>query len=273
MMKLLNLISDIRGDRMGKMFAEERRGLILTQLQKEKRITVKGLAKNLNVSEATLRTDLNIMEQDRLLTRTHGGAVLNESSTPKNSFSERATKNIDHKRLITNKAINLVEDKTSILLDASTTNLELARRLKETDMRLTVLTNGLMTAIELKENPNVNVILIGGIARMGSMALEGLLNSSILDKINIDVMFTSANGFTIGDGLTDFNVYEVELKKRMVEKADKVVALIDHTKVGNSSIASFATIEQIDTLITDKKLPIEIADELASYDMKVIEGK
>ncbi|WP_245976666.1 DeoR/GlpR family DNA-binding transcription regulator [Oceanobacillus arenosus] len=259
---------------MGKMFAEERRGLILTQLQKEKRITVKDLAKNLNVSEATLRTDLNIMEQDGLLTRTHGGAVLNENSTPKNnSFSERATKNIDYKRSITNKAINMIVDKNSILLDASTTALELARRLKETDLRLTVVTNGLMTAMELKENPNVNVILIGGIARMGSMALEGLLGSSILDKINIDVMFTSANGFTIGDGLTDFNVYEVELKRRMVEKADKVVALIDNTKVGNSSIASFATIDQIDTLITDKKLPREIADELTSYDMNVIDGK
>ncbi|RDW22473.1 transcriptional regulator [Oceanobacillus arenosus] len=256
------------------MFAEERRGLILTQLQKEKRITVKDLAKNLNVSEATLRTDLNIMEQDGLLTRTHGGAVLNENSTPKNnSFSERATKNIDYKRSITNKAINMIVDKNSILLDASTTALELARRLKETDLRLTVVTNGLMTAMELKENPNVNVILIGGIARMGSMALEGLLGSSILDKINIDVMFTSANGFTIGDGLTDFNVYEVELKRRMVEKADKVVALIDNTKVGNSSIASFATIDQIDTLITDKKLPREIADELTSYDMNVIDGK
>lgn len=259
---------------MGKMFAEERRELILSQLQKEKRITVKDLAVNLNVSEATLRTDLNIMEQDGLLTRTHGGAVLNESPTPKNnSFSERATKNIDFKRSITNKAINMINDKSSILLDASTTALELARRLKETNLRLTVVTNGLMTAMELKENPNVNVILIGGIARMGSMSLEGLLGSSILERINIDIMFTSANGFTVRDGLTDFNVYEVELKKRMVEKADKVVALIDNTKIGNSSIASFASIGQIDTLITDKKLPSEVADELASYDMIVIDGK
>lgn len=179
---------------MSKMFAEERRSLILTQLQKEKRITVKDLSKLLHVSEATLRTDLNVMEQEGLLTRTHGGAVLNESTPPKNNFSERAMKNIEHKKSITNKAMNLIDYKSSILLDASTTALELARHLRDTDMRLTVVTNGLMTAMELKENPNINVILLGGIARMGSMALEGLLGNSILDKINIDILFTSAHG-------------------------------------------------------------------------------
>ena len=255
---------------MGKMFAEERRNLILTMLQKEKRLAVKELAQTLNVSEATLRTDLNVMEEEGLLTRTHGGAVLNESIPPKNSFSERASKNIEYKRSITNKAINLINYKSSILLDASTTALELARKLKETDMRITVVTNGLSTALELKENPNINVILLGGIARMGSMALEGLIGSAILDKINIDIMFTSASGFTAEDGLTDFNVYEVELKKQMIKKADKVVALIDHTKIGSSSISTFASTEQIDTLITDEKLSDDLLKELSSNNVEVI---
>ncbi|WP_404455021.1 DeoR/GlpR family DNA-binding transcription regulator [Oceanobacillus kapialis] len=256
---------------MSKMFAEERRNLILTQLQKEKRLAVKELAHSLNVSEATLRTDLNIMEEEGLLTRTHGGAVLNESTSPKNSFTERAMRNIEYKQSITNKAIELIQYKSSILLDASTTALELARKLKETDIRLTVVTNGLSTAIELKENPNINVIVLGGIARIGSMALEGLIGSAILNKINIDIMFTSASGFTVEDGLTDFNVYEVELKKQMIEKADKLVTLIDHTKIGKSSISSFATTDQIDTFITDKKLSDELTKELSSHGIKVID--
>src|SRR5690625_1505604 len=102
---------------MNKMFAEERRNLILTQLQKEKRLAVKELAQSLNVSEATLRTDLNIMEEEGLLTRTHGGAVLNESIPSKNSFTERAMKNIEYKKTIMNKAIKLIHYKNSILLD------------------------------------------------------------------------------------------------------------------------------------------------------------
>src|SRR5699024_10334435 len=144
---------------MNKMFAEERRNLILTQLQKEKRLAVKELAQSLNVSEATLRTDLNIMEEEGLLTRTHGGAVLNQSIPSKNSFTERAMRNIEYKKTITNKAIKLIHYKNSILLDASTTELELARKLKETDMKLTVIYNGLSTAFELNENPNINVII------------------------------------------------------------------------------------------------------------------
>ncbi len=256
---------------MSKMFAEERRNLILNKLQKEKRLTVKDLASALNVSEATLRTDLNIMEKKGLLTRTHGGAVLNENSPPQNNFTDRAMKNINSKVSIANKAIELIDYKNSILLDASTTALELARKIKETDLKLTVVTSGLSTAIELKENPNINVIVLGGIARMGSMALEGVLGSTILNKINVDIMFASASGFTIEEGLTDFNVYEVELKKLMVEKAEKVVALVDHTKLGVSSIASFASIDQIDTLITDEKLSNDFLKQLTSNDIKVID--
>lgn len=257
---------------MGKMFAEERRNIILDKLQTEKRLTVKELASLLNVSEATLRTDLNIMEKKGLLTRTHGGAVLNETISSNNNYTERAMRNIDSKVLIAKKATDLIHYKNSILLDASTTSLEVAKEIKKTDLKLTIVTSGLSTAIELKENPNLNVIILGGIARMGSMALEGLIGSTILDKINIDILFTSASGFTMEDGLTDFNVYEVELKKKMVEKAEQVVALIDHTKIGMSSIASFATLEQIDTLITDKKLPNQWIEQLDSYNVDIIQG-
>ncbi|MHA6250771.1 DeoR/GlpR family DNA-binding transcription regulator [Oceanobacillus sp. CAU 1775] len=256
---------------MVKMFAEERRGIILNHLQQEKRITVKELATLLKVSEATLRTDLNVLEQDGLLTRTHGGAVLNEAKPKMNRFSERASQNIKDKKSITNKAINLIEYKSSIFLDASTTALELARQLKELDISLTVVTNGLMTAIELKENPSINVILLGGIARKDSMATEGLLGISLLERINIDSFFTSAQGFTINEGLTDFNVYEAELKKNIVKKADKVIALLDHSKIGRSSIASFASIDDIDILITDKKLSSETATALESNQIEFID--
>src|SRR5690606_27460796 len=99
------------------------------------------------------------------------------------------------------------------------------------------------------------VILVGGVLRKGSVAMEGSLGNEILKKINVDVMFTSARGFNSEDGLTDFNVYEVELKRSMVEVSSKVVALLDHSKIGKSSIASFALPGQIDLLITDNKVP------------------
>ncbi len=109
--------------------------------------------------------------------------------------------------------MSLIHDKNCIFLDASTTALEIARLLKEENIRLTVLTNGISTAIELRDNPAITVILLGGMLRNGSMALEGPFGTSILNQIHVDILFTSARGFTVEEGLTDFSVYEVELKK------------------------------------------------------------
>lgn len=256
---------------MNKLFTTERRQLILDILEEKKRVTVKDLAKAVNVSDATLRTDLNALEEEGLLTRTHGGAVLNEDlSSPKVSFSEREKKNPDSKNTIAQKAIELIKHKDCILLDASTTALSLARLIRTSSLNITVVTNGISAAIELKENPGINVILVGGMARMGSMALEGLLGTNVLNKINIDTMFTSARGFSIEEGLTDFNVYEVELKKVMADKADKIVALLDHSKIGTSSIASFANCDQIDTIISDMELDADFQKELIKRNINIL---
>lgn len=256
---------------MTKLFAAERRQLILDILNNKKRVTVKELASDVSVSEATLRTDLNILEEEGLLTRTHGGAVLNEDlSSSKVSFSEREKKNTDSKNIIAQKAITLINQKDSIILDASTTALALAKLIKESNLNITVVTNGISAAIELKENPGINVILIGGMARMGSMALEGLLGVNVLNKLNIDTMFTSARGFSIDEGLTDFNVYEVELKKVMVERSNKVIALLDHSKIDSSSIASFASCNQIHSIISDQKLNSTLKSELKKYSIQLL---
>ena len=146
----------------------------------------------------------------------------------------------------------------------------MARLLKNKDIKVTVVTNGISAAVELKENPNIHVILIGGILSKGSMAVEGTLGTNILNKINIDKMFASASGFTIEDGMTDFSVYEVELKKIMAEKVNKIIALLDSSKIGTSSIASFATIDQIDTIITDGKLSEEMVHELTARNIKIL---
>lgn len=253
-----------------KLFAHERRKRILDILNHQKRITVKELSEYTNVSEATLRADLNAMEQEGLLIRTYGGAMVNEKTESGNSFSEREKKNREEKIRIGEKAASLVQPGQCILLDASTTALEMARSLKTRPIRLTVVTNGLMTAMELKENPSITVILIGGLLRIGSTSVEGTLGANILETINVDTMFTSASGFTMEAGLTDFNVYEVELKKVMANSADRLVALLDHTKIGASSIASFASAYQIDTLITDIEPAAELMDSLAEKNIELI---
>lgn len=247
---------------------------ILEILQERQRATVKELSEVLQASEATLRTDLNVMEQEGLLIRTHGGAMIDESSNQsiktEHTFVERERRNQDQKKQIGLKASELIQSGQCILLDASSTALELARVLREKKMRLTVVTSGIKAALELKENPSITVILLGGMLRMGSVAVEGTLGSNILNQINIDAIFTSARGFTIADGLTDFNVYEVELKKKMIESSSKVIVLLDHTKIGKSSIAGFASTDQIDTIVTDDHTPVEVVEDLTRRSIEVI---
>jgi DeoR/GlpR family transcriptional regulator of sugar metabolism len=253
-----------------KMFSTERKNKIIDLLLKQQRATVKELSQLLNVSDATLRADLNRLEEEGLIIRTHGGAMIDDSLRAEHNFSVREQKNREEKMLIGNRAAELIHDGQCILLDASSTALELARTLKQKQIRLTVVTNGLYTAMELKDNPGITVILIGGVLRIGCSALEGLLGASILNQINVDTMFTSASGFTLEDGLTDFNVYEVELKKAMINSASRVVALLDHTKIGKSSIASFAKVPQIETIITDRNTPDDIVEQLRKKQINVI---
>ncbi|MFY4775168.1 DeoR/GlpR family DNA-binding transcription regulator [Metabacillus sp. RGM 3146] len=255
---------------MGKVFAPERRRMIMEKLHERQRVTVKELSEEIKVSEATLRTDLTKMEEDGLLKRTHGGAILMDTIENETNFYNRERKNKHEKSAIAKKAVELISNGQCIMLDASSTALELARTLKEMQIRLTVVTSGINTALELHDHPSITVILLGGIVKKGSYSLEGSLGVNILSQINIDLMFTSANGFSFEAGLSDFSVYEVELKKAMVNASNKIVALLDHTKINKNSIASFASIDQIDTIITDYALTDSYAEKFDEYNIEVI---
>ncbi|CEI81707.1 DeoR/GlpR family DNA-binding transcription regulator [Oceanobacillus sp. M60] len=257
---------------MMKMFVTERRNKIMELLHDKQRLTVKELSEQIGVSEATLRTDLNKMEKNGLLTRTHGGAMLNQQSEVDydTSFSVREKQNRKEKSLIAKEAFQFIEEKQCILLDASSTALELARYLNEQMIRLTVVTSGIQTALELKDNPNITVILIGGVVTKGSTTMEGTLGVELLNKLNIDILFTSANGFSVENGMTDFNLYEVELKQHMVKKAQKIVAVIDHSKIGVTSSAPFASTDQIDVLITNDSIDSDTERILVNHNIQVI---
>ncbi|MFB9274729.1 DeoR/GlpR family DNA-binding transcription regulator [Cohnella cellulosilytica] len=237
------------------MFASHRRDRILELLQRDKQVLVKDLARMFQVSEGTLRIDLRILEDEGLLERTHGGAIplkqqpafAGDSRDP-----SRSQLNSEEKQAIGRKAAELVHDGQCILLDASSTVLELAKGLTGHNY-LTVVTNGLEAATTLNRNPRNNVILIGGVLRVGSRTVEGVLGKDILSGIHADLFFTSAEGLSVQEGMTDFSLHEAELKKLMAANASRTVALVDHTKLGRRSIASSIAFGEIHALVTDDK--------------------
>ncbi|TBL74624.1 DeoR/GlpR family DNA-binding transcription regulator [Paenibacillus thalictri] len=250
------------------MLAPERRNQIMQILYEHKQLLVKDVSIELGVSEGTLRNDLKVLEDDGLLERTHGGAVLPKPPTTENTFQSRSLTNQAEKQLIGKAAAQFVQNGQCIILDASSTSLELAKNLIHYDY-LTVITNGLATAQELTRNPRISVIVIGGVLRPGSSSLEGLLGKGLLSQLHADIFFTSAHGFTTTAGLADFSIYEAELKKIMVSNVDKVIALLDHTKLNRRSIASYADISQVDTIVTDPGADAEFLQTLDGIEVVI----
>lgn len=252
------------------MLAFERHNKILDLLYENKKVTTQELENLLKVSACTIRNDLNKLEKNGLLKRTHGGAMLPQNVQMDLSFTNRQSKNQSEKNIIGKYACSLIKNGQCIIIDASSTSIFLAKYLNTTNLRVTVITNGLFTALELKDNHNINVILVGGVVRPKSGSLEGLLGKNLISQINADVAFLSARGFTLEEGLTEFNIYEAELKKLLVSRAKKIVALLDFSKIGTNSISSFAQSNQVDTIITDFNSPSSTLDEYKKSGINVL---
>ncbi len=251
------------------MLANQRHQYILEQLEKKGSVTTNDLIEALEVSPATIRNDLTFLQTKKLLKKTYGGAILfKEKPYNYTNFHYREQVNQDLKQAIVDHALRYVQDDQAIVLDASTTCLALSKRLASF-RRLTVITNGIYAVEVLKEIPNVTVIVVGGIVTKGSGSIEGILAEEMLSHINVDVAFFSGHGFNLQSGISDFNFYEVELKRLMLKRSKKIIGLIDSTKLGLNSTGTFAKTDEVDVLITDNRYNQELIEEYRINEVNV----
>lgn len=244
------------------MTTHERRQSLLELLRKQPGLRVPELAIALNVSEGTVRNDLNALEEEALLIRVHGGAVLNQQGQfQNNSFLRRFQQNAAAKLAIAREAAVLVSDGDSILLDASSTALYLARALSAR-RRLRVITNGFEVARELAHNSTNTVILLGGVVNNESSSVTGLLSEHIIEELHIQKAFLSCSGFSLERGMTEVHLAEAQLKRKVIESSQQLFALVDSTKFGKEDLTSFARPERINCLFTDNHLSPEWAKRL-----------
>jgi DeoR/GlpR family transcriptional regulator of sugar metabolism len=229
----------------------ERRQSLLELLRNQPGLRVPEIAQALEISEGTVRNDLNALEDEGHLTRVHGGAVLHPAAHLGNAaFDVRHQKNSREKNCIGEAAAALVNDGDSILLDASSTAYYLALNLKGRH-RLRVVTNGLDVARLLAQNPSNTVILIGGVLNPDGSSVSGLLSEQIIAELHIQKAFVSASGFSLERGLTEVHLEEAQLKRKAIESAREVIALLDASKIGQEDLTPFARVEQINYLFTD----------------------
>lgn len=252
-----------------KLFLQERHDQIATLLQEQGRVSVADLSERFAVSAVTIRNDLALLERQGRLRRTHGGAMVkSDLGLEPPAFALRKELRLAQKERIGRSAASLVRDGDSIALDASTTAWQIARHLKER-RELTVVTNGLFVALEFLDSPGVTVVMPGGSLRAASASLVGDQGACILERYHVQRGFFGAGGFTLEEGLTDTNQYEVELKQRMVERSKEVIAVVDSSKWGQVTFASLALVAQLDRVITDDAAPGEMVAELRERGIEV----
>ncbi|MBB4711232.1 DeoR/GlpR family transcriptional regulator of sugar metabolism [Streptomyces luteogriseus] len=234
------------------VLAERRHQLILRALRAGGPAAVTDLSEQLGVSPATIRRDLVKLEEDGLLTRVHGGAVVEEGDQP---FAEVAEVRVNEKDAIAERAAAMIEDGQSVLLDIGTTAYRLARQLH--GRRLTVITSNLVVYEELADDEGIELVLLGGMVRREYRSLVGFLTEDNLRQLHADWLFLGTSGVRPGGQVMDTTVVEVPVKRAMIKAGEKVVLLADAAKFPGHGMAKVCGPEDLDAVVTDE--PVDAA--------------
>jgi DeoR family transcriptional regulator of aga operon len=239
-------------DKQNSIFQEERREQILTILDKENRIIINDIVERFNTTHATIRKDLALLEKEGLLQRTHGGAIKNKSLFTGLALTEKEKLHLDEKIRIVKEAVKLISKGDIIILDSgSTTNL-LAKEIKHFN-GITVITNAINIASELMQS-DIEVILLGGNLMKESAALVGPITEDALQKISVNKFFQGVDGIDFEVGLTTPDMIEAKTCRMMMNSASERILLVDSSKFGRRSLGIIAKVDELDKIITTKKL-------------------
>lgn len=231
------------------MLAQQRHREILARLQHVGGVRVSELAEAFGVAEETIRRDLEKLDANGKLIRTHGGAVPIVDVSQDLPFNIRRSEHHDLKEIIAPYAAHLVSEGDVIALDASSTVHELARTLP--DIPLTVVTNSLPVTATLMAHEHVRVLSTGGVLDRPSRSWVGSFAEDALARVNIQKLFLSSKGIDIERGLSEVDDAQARVKRRMIDLAEEVYLLVDHSKLGKRAAVFLANVDEVDRIIVD----------------------
>lgn len=246
----------------------ERQRKIVELVNERLSIRVSELSKIFSVTEETIRRDLERLEKEHLLMRSHGGAVSFEKDLSEPSYLEREITNVTEKKAIAVKAVQLIEIGDQIVLDASSTAWYVAKELP--DIPLTVVTNSIKVAIELSKKEQIKVISSGGQLLPISLSYVGPLAERSLSLYHVNKAFLSCKGVHLEGGLSDSNESQALLKAKMMEIADKTMLMADSSKFGTQAFSQIAPLSKIDSIITDSEISENTKKQLEEKKLKVM---
>jgi DeoR family transcriptional regulator, aga operon transcriptional repressor len=250
------------------MLAVDRRNRILERVAEEQSLHIAQLARELGVSEMTIRRDIARLEHQGFLRRTYGGATTHLTRSLDLAINTRSFENSQAKRLIGMTAARLLADVMTMYLGIGTTAEQFARFLRPRD-DLTVITESLPIASLLGTRP-VKVVVLGGIVRRDELSCVGPAATATIDRYRADVTVIGAAGLSLREGLTELDDLEADNHRRMIERSDRVVVLADGSKLGERSTAQVCEISAVSMLVTDGGAPEGEIDSLRRAGVDVV---
>ncbi|WP_049570539.1 DeoR/GlpR family DNA-binding transcription regulator [Streptomyces sp. SBT349] len=257
------------------LLAGQRRALILDEVRRRGGIRVSELTRMLQVSDMTVRRDLDVLARQGSLEKVHGGAVpVTERRTHEPGFEAKSSLELSAKSEIARAAAALATPGSAVALSGGTTTFAVAHQLLEVP-ELTVVTNSVRVA-DVFHNARqaaeggpapahpATVVLTGGV-RTPSDALVGPVADAAISSLHFDVLFLGVHGISVEAGLSTPNLAEAETNRHFIRSARRVVVVADHTKWGTTGLSSFASLDEVDTLVTDAGLPGADRDEIAAH--------
>ena len=238
------------------MLPLERQNKILEILEQRQAVSVDELSALLYSSGATIRRDLQALENGGMIRRTHGGAVHIDSNSMDFPMTLRENENLNAKEVLAQKALPLIRDGQTLFMDSSSTICRLARHLTGFQ-RIRVITNGLKTASILADIDGIEVYSTGGRLRDNAMSFGGTQAMDFARRFHADYAFISCRGIDPEVGVTESNETEAELKRVYIQNAKRVVLMCDGSKIGQRFFCKIAPVESIWKIITNVQLPAE----------------
>lgn len=254
------------------MLAAQRRQIILDRIYDEKRVIVSELSKEFDVSEETIRRDLDKLEDEGHVIKSYGGAVLNEKSSIELPFNVRRKSNLEGKEKIAKLLLNEIDDGDHIILDASTTAVFIAKSIK-IKKDITVITNSIENILELSDAKSFTVICTGGALRPGNMSLQGAKAAEGIAAYNADKIIFSCKGLDLEKGVTDGNDETAAIKQAMLSTTGEVYLAVDSSKFGKIAFSTICELGRPDVLVTDKKPDDEFLESFERNGIRCIYPK
>jgi DeoR/GlpR family transcriptional regulator of sugar metabolism len=247
----------------------ERQEAIHAFIERKRRISVNEICRMFDISQATARRDLEALSDNGKVQRVHGGAIYVRKAPPEKPILERSLIQAEEKKRIGVLAAELVKDGDAVFLGSGTTVLEVAKNLHHKS-NLTVITNSLLVIDELGGEREIAIIALGGILRESERSLIGYITERAIEELRVDKVFMGIRAISLEQGLTNDYLTETMTDRAIMGMGNELIIVADHTKCDRVSTAFVASLDKVNTLVTNKEAPEEFIRSLIDKGIRVL---